>query len=168
MTREKTHSVHAASRSLFPFLSVPSFESFHLSVLLSQHRLCRRWARVSHSNRRRYALRSGLLKRCMTWVRGMWLIRDPLHRPGPYAWVLWNLLGAGSTWSTRHPASHTTWHPAGDYAWHVALHPGRNPSRYTARHIPDLRAAGCVLQNLLSGFLSSNVYRGKVGGLEGV
>lgn len=34
---DRTHSVHATSRSLFPFLSVPSFEGFHLSVLLGQH-----------------------------------------------------------------------------------------------------------------------------------
>ena len=48
---DKTHSIHAPSRSLLSFLSVPPFEGFHLSVLLSQHRLCRCWTWIPHSNR---------------------------------------------------------------------------------------------------------------------
>ena len=161
---DKTHSIHATPRSLFPFLSVPPFESIHLSILLSQHRLCRRRTLIPHSNRRRHALWSRLLEWRMTWMRGMLLIRNSLHRTRACTRVWWKLLGTGSTWSPRHPASHTT----GDSTWDVTLHAGRNPSRHTARNIPNRRASTCIRQNLLSSFLSSDVYCRKAGGLEGV
>ena len=177
---DETNSVHATSRSLFPLLSVPSFEGLHLSILLNQHRLRRRWARVPHSNLRRHTLGSRRLKRWVTWVRGVLLIRNPLHRARPWTLVWWKLLRAGSTWSPRHPASHPTSHSASHSAshstghaprhsaWDVALHTGRYSSRYTARDISDRRAARCILHNLLSGFLSSDIHRRKVGRLEGV
>ena len=165
---DKTHSVHATSCPLFSLLSVPSFESFHLAVLLSQHRLRRRRTRIPHSNRRWYALWSRRLEWRVTWVRGMLLIRDPLHRARTWTLVRWKLLGTGPAWSPRHPTSHTTRHATGKSTWDIALHTGRDPSRYTTRNIPDWRATGCTWQNLLAGFLSSDVYRRKVGGLEGV
>jgi len=169
---DKTHSVHATSRSLFPLLSIPPFESFHLPVLLCQHRLCRRWTWIPHSNLRGYTLGTGWLKRRVTWVRGVLLIRDPLHRTRPCTLIWWKLLGTGSTWPPRHPTSHptshTTGHTAWDPTWDVTLHAGGNPSRYTARNIPDRGATRRTLHNLLSGFLSGNVYGGKVGGLERV
>lgn len=98
----------------------------------------------------------------------------------PWTLVWWELLRTGSTWSPRHPTSHTTRHAARDSTWdvalhvalhvtlHVTLHAGRNPSRYTARNVSDWRATRWILLNLLSGFLSSDEYRRKVGGLEGV
>jgi len=104
----------------------------------------------------------------MTRVRGMLLVRNPLHWPGPWTLVRWELLGAGSTWSPRHPASHPTGHPAGDSTWNITLHTGGNTSRYTTRNVSDLGATSCTWKNLLSGFLSSDVDRRKVGGLEGV
>ena len=98
----------------------------------------------------------------------MRLIRDSLHWTRPCTGVWWKLLGAGSTWSSMHPTSHTTGHAAGDSTWDVTLHTGGNPSRYTARHIPDWGTTNRRWQNLLSGFLSSNIDSRKAGGLEGV
>ena len=167
---DKTHSIHAASRSLFPLLSVTPLERFHLSVLLSQHRLCRRRTWVSHSNLLGYALWSRWLKLCVAWVRGVLVVGNPLHRARSRARVWWKLLRTGSTWSTRHATSHatwhTTWHTAGNSTWDVTLHAGRDPPRYTTRNVPDRRATRCAVHNLLSGLFSSDVHRRKVGGLE--
>lgn len=165
---DKTHSVHATSRSLFSLLSVPSFKGFHLSVLLSQHRLCRRWPWVTHSDLRGHSLWSRWLKWRMARMGWMRLIRNPLHWARSCAGVGWKLLGAGSTRSPGHPTSHTTRHSTGNSPWHITLHTWGDRSRYTTRNIPDWRTTGCSWQNLLSGFLSSDVYRRKVGGLEGV
>ena len=144
LERSNTHSVHATSRSLFPLLGVPPFESFHLSVLLNQHRLCRRWPWISHSHLRRYTLWSGGLEWGMALMGRMWLVRYSWH--GTRAWTLarWELLGSGSTWSSRHasphatvhttghPTRHPTGHSAGHVIGHSTGHSSRHPTRHTA------------------------------------
>lgn len=164
---EKTHTAHASSRSLFSLLNITPFERFHLSVLLSQHGLCRPWTRIPHSHLRWHALWSRWLKWGMTWMGGMRLIRNPLHWTRPRTRVRRKLL-TGSTRSSGHSTSHTARHTTGDSTWDVTLHTRRNPSRYTSGDISDWRASSCTMHNLLSCFLSSDIDRRKVGRLEGV
>jgi hypothetical protein len=90
-------------------------------------------------------------------MRRMWLVRDPWHRAGPWTRIWWKLLGSGSTWSSRHPTSHTAGHTTGDSTWDVPLHTGRHPPGHGTGNIPNWRTTRGTGQNLLTNFLSSDI-----------
>ena len=135
---DKAYSTHAISRSLIPLLSLLPLEGFHLSVSAEPTPtvLLPELGIPSHS-----------MGVCIVvwWLEGqMLLVRNPLHRARSCARVWWKLLGIGSSWSPRHLTPHTTGHVTGDSTWDVALHLGRDLSRYTARNIHNWRATTCI------------------------